>query len=372
MSNVVRCSTLGSTLAAGLVASVALTLGCSGSQLNGRVGAIDELIKTARANGAQKCAPVELAMAESHRDFAKQDLAEGNYFPAKKQVGIAEVNAQQAVKKSPRDKCVPKKVVVKKLVVTPKDSDGDGILDKDDACPNKPEDMDNFEDKDGCPDLDNDNDGLADKVDKCPNNPEDKDNFEDDDGCPDNDNDKDGLADKIDQCPDKPEDKDGFKDDDGCPDCDNDGDGVPECPKVVDKCPDKPAKTPDGCPQKFKLIVVTKTKIELKQTVYFAFNRARIKPVSFALLNEVATALKDNSSINVRIEGHTDSRGSARYNLKLSSARARSVRTYLVNRGVPGERMVAKGYGEAVPIADNRTEAGRRQNRRVEFVITSR
>ncbi len=358
-----------------IVVMSAMIFGCAGTKLEARVGSVDELIKTARLNGAQKCAPVELAMAESHRDFARQDLAEGNYYPAKNQLGIAETNAQQALKKSPRERCAPRVVVKKppkKLVVTPKDTDGDGILDKDDACPKKPEDFDQFEDKDGCPDLDNDNDGLADKIDKCPNKPEDKDGFKDDDGCPDPDNDKDGLADKIDQCPDKPEDKDGFKDDDGCPDCDNDGDGVPECPKVVDKCPDKPAKTPDGCPQKYKLIVVTKTKIELKQTIYFAFNRARIKRVSFALLNEVAKALQDNDKIQVRIEGHTDSRGSKRYNLRLSSSRAKSVRKYLIGRGVSGGRMVAKGYGEEVPIADNRTEAGRAENRRVEFVITSR
>jgi len=86
----------------------------------------------------------------------------------------------------------------------------------------------------------------------------------------------------------------------------------------------------------------------------------------------VAKALGDHPKITVRIEGHTDSRGSRRYNLRLSQHRDSSVRRYLIRRGVAASRMVAKGYGEEVPIADNRTKAGRAQNRRVEFVITSR
>jgi outer membrane protein OmpA-like peptidoglycan-associated protein len=129
---------------------------------------------------------------------------------------------------------------------------------------------------------------------------------------------------------------------------------------------------PDGCPKKYNLVVVTEKKIELKQTVYFDFNKATIKPVSFPLLNDVASAMKDNPTVNVEVGGHTDSIGDDNYNLKLSQKRAESVRAYLVKRGIDGSRMVPKGYGENVPIADNRTKEGRDQNRRVEFVITSR
>jgi OOP family OmpA-OmpF porin len=88
------------------------------------------------------------------------------------------------------------------------------------------------------------------------------------------------------------------------------------------------------------------------------------------LLDEVAQAMADHPKISVRIEGHTDSQGSDSYNLKLSGGRANAVRDYLIRRGVDAGRMVAQGYGESVPIADNRTNAGRSQNRRVEFVIT--
>jgi outer membrane protein OmpA-like peptidoglycan-associated protein len=229
--------------------------------------------------------------------------------------------------------------------------------------------MDGFQDEDGCPEDDNDADGINDKIDQCPMDPEDRDSFEDDDGCPDPDNDKDGINDKIDQCPMDPEDKDGFEDDDGCPDPDNDKDGIPD---TTDKCPNEPGVPPDGCPKKYNLVVVTEKKIEIKQTVYFDTNKATIKPVSFALLNEVAQALKDNPTIEVEVQGHTDSQGNDAFNLKLSQNRANSVRTYLIKQGVASNRMTSKGYGENVMIADNRTAEGRAQNRRVEFIITKR
>ena len=351
-----------------LVAILALPA-CGGSELKSRASATNDVIAKARTNGAQRCAPRELALAESHHDFALQELSEGNFFRARSELEVAEKNANEALEKSPKERCNPDKIKV--AVKTPKDTDGDGILDPNDECPEVPEDPDGFQDTDGCPDEDNDADGLADKIDKCPNDPEDADGFEDDDGCPDDDNDADGLADKADKCPDKPEDKDGFEDDDGCPDCDNDGDGVPECPTVVDLCPNKPAKTKDGCPD-YKLVKVTEKKIELKQTVYFDTAKTTIKRRSFALLNEVARVMADNPKIKVRIEGHTDSRGSDTYNLKLSDGRAASVRQYMIDQGVTSDRMTSKGYGERVPIADNRTRAGRADNRRVEFVITER
>jgi outer membrane protein OmpA-like peptidoglycan-associated protein len=116
-----------------------------------------------------------------------------------------------------------------------RDSDGDGIRDSEDDCPEIAEDKDDFQDSDGCPDLDNDADGVPDVDDgaadksgfgTCRNDPEDKDGFQDEDGCPDPDNDNDGLPDAGDKCPNAPEDRDGFQDEDGCTDPDNDDDGV--------------------------------------------------------------------------------------------------------------------------------------------------
>jgi outer membrane protein OmpA-like peptidoglycan-associated protein len=349
-------------------ALAAASVSCAGTELRERASVTDRIIASARDNGAMRCAPVELAMAESHNDFARQELSEGNYHQAVREVEIAEAQAKAALDKSPRDRCNPDDAPP----AGPGDADGDKILDNVDECPRKPEDHDGYQDTDGCPEEDNDSDGIADAIDDCPLEPEDRDGNADTDGCPDPDNDKDGIADTIDQCPDEAEDVDGVEDDDGCPDCDNDKDGVLECPQPIDKCPAEAAQTPDGCPPKYQLIVVTETKIELKQTVYFDTRKATIKRVSFPLLDEVALALEDNATIQVRIEGHTDSQGADRSNLKLSKKRAQSVRSYLVGKGVDPSRMVAEGYGESVPIADNRTAGGRAQNRRVEFVITAR
>ena len=334
---------------------------CAGSHVRDQTTANEGLIATARDHGAQRCAPVELATAESHNDYAEHALDEGNYYDAVPNADIAEKNAKLAIERSPKDKCNPPP--------GPVDSDGGGILDNVDQCVHEPEDKDGFQDQDGCPDLDNDGDGIADKDDKCPMEPEDHDGYQDEDGCPEPDNDADGIPDVQDQCPNEPEDRDGFQDQDGCPDPDNDKDTFPDS---ADACPNEYGVPPDGCPKKYNLVVVTEKKIELKQTVYFDFNKATIRPVSFPLLNDVAQAMKDNPKIKVEVQGHTDSVGDDNYNLKLSQQRAESVRNYLIKQGVSSDRMVPKGYGENVPIADNRTKEGRDQNRRVEFVITER
>jgi len=308
-----------------------LVAGCAGAAVRTQTAATYGLIATARSSGAQRCAPIELAKAEAHNEFARHALDEGNYHDARAEANVAETNAQLAIDQSPRDRCIARGAPLP----GPGDMDGDGITDKLDKCPNDPEDRDGFQDADGCPDPDNDHDGIPDSIDKCPN---------------------------------EPEDFDGFQDADGCPDPDNDGDGIPD---AADKCPNEPGVPPDGCPRKYNLVVVTENKIEIKQTVYFDTSRARIKHVSFPLLDEVAQALTDNPTIKVEIQGHTDSQGSARTNLRLSQKRAEAVRAYLIKKSIASDRMVAKGYGKEIPIADNRTAEGRSQNRRVEFVITA-
>ncbi len=252
------------------------------------------------------------------------------------------------------------------------DPDKDGIMDDVDKCPDSAEDVDGYRDNDGCPELDNDKDGIQDTKDECPNKAEDKDGFEDDDGCPEYDNDLDGLEDKEDKCPNEAEDMDRFEDSDGCPDLDNDKDGILD---NVDKCPIEPETVneymdEDGCPDtKPKLIEVTDTKIELKQKVFFKTGRAKILNKSFEMLNEIATVLKENKKFKVRIEGHTDSRGSLKVNRRLSLKRAEAVKKYLASKGVEENRLSVKGYGPDKPIAPNSTRAGRAANRRVEFLI---
>ena len=298
------------------------------------------------------------------------------------------------------------------------DRDGDGIKDDKDKCPDNPEDKDNFEDEDGCPELDNDQDGILDEDDDCPNVPEDKDGIEDEDGCPEgerSDRDGDGIYDDVDQCPDDPEDKDGFQDEDGCPDPDNDGDGIldvddlcpntpedfdnfedtdgcPEddndkdrikdsddqCPRVDGETREQTAETyngnedEDGCPDRGR-VVVTDTKIEILDKIYFEYNSDKIKPKSFPILDAIVATLNGNPDIlRVEIQGHTDERGSDSYNLDLSDRRAKSVNRYLVNGGVDAGRLEAQGYGETQPIDTRSNERAWAKNRRVEFLILKR
>jgi outer membrane protein OmpA-like peptidoglycan-associated protein len=344
---------------------IAAAAGCAGMQLETNVRQVRGIAKAARDRGAYKCAPRELALADTNLEFATNELDQGDYFRAREHLEIADTNARRAYNLSPPDRCLAHAPAPPPKIG---DKDGDGILDNVDKCPNEPEDRDGFQDEDGCPDPDNDKDGIPDIKDKCPNEPEDRDGFQDEDGCPDPDNDADGIPDETDKCPNAAEDKDGFEDQDGCPDPDNDKDGVPD---LADKCPNDPGP-PDnnGCPKKYEHIVVTQEKIELKQKIFFDTNKATIQPRSFPLLDEIANALRSRPTMTVRIEGHTDSRGKMAHNMQLSEARAESVRQHLTGLGIETARMEAKGYGPTQPIETNKTAAGREKNRRVEFIIT--
>ena len=252
-----------------------------------------------------------------------------------------------------------------------RDYDEDGILDEADKCEEQAEDFDEFEDDDGCPDLDNDGDKIADAVDRCPNDAEDFDKFEDGDGCPDLDNDGDTVPDTKDKCPAEPEDRDGFEDDDGCPDTDNDKDGILD---IADQCPSKKEtinghQDDDGCPDKSRAKVEA-GRIVILDKVYFETKKAELLPESFPVLRAVAGILRVTPSIKkIRIEGHTDDRGSSRKNMKLSQARAESVMAFLVQEGVSKARLEALGQGEEQPAMEGKSDEARDANRRVEFVI---
>jgi len=417
-----------------ILLAVLVSGGCySGASIRASADIVKTDIERARRSGAMRCAPRELATAEANLDFVLGELAEGSAGRAHDHLLDAEAASKKALILS-KD-CAPKQVLVKeppKLVVKIEetDTDGDGVLDKDDACPRLPgppenkgcpppapkdrdgdgitddkdncpdsaEDPDGWQDEDGCPDPDNDGDGVMDQadkcpneagpiqnlgcpvvdkdgdgikddVDKCPNEPEDKDGFQDEDGCPDLDNDGDGIPDAQDKCPNEAEDKDAYQDEDGCPDPDNDSDGIPD---DKDQCPNQfgPADN-NGCPKKYKLVTVTKEKIEIKKQIRFATGSARIVGrESQRILDDVAAALRDNPQIKkVRIEGHTDSVGSDARNLKLSQARAESVQSALIREGIDPGRLEAVGFGETQPIASNSTAKGRAENRRTEFNI---
>jgi len=234
-----------------------------------------------------------------------------------------------------------------------------------DPCPGEPEDMDGYQDDDGCADPDNDSDTICDPWVK-----------------------KEGLAGKYadrckysDDCPMIPEDFDGFQDTDGCPDPDNDNDTICDpwvkeqgksakyagtC-KLSDDCPDVPEvfngfKDEDGCPDTLKIVL---------HNVYFLFDKTDLKSESRKPLDKLVKILDENPEIKkVRIEGHTDTRGSNAYNKRLSAGRARAVKTYLVENGISKDRITWVGKGEEKPLVTPEvTEQDYQQNRRVEFHI---
>jgi outer membrane protein OmpA-like peptidoglycan-associated protein len=140
-------------------------------------------------------------------------------------------------------------------------------------------------------------------------------------------------------------------------------------PNGIDRCPTTPAGVsvnPDGCPKAAPLFPEARDTLVL-EGVHFATAKAVLTNDSRTILDIVARSLADWPEVRVEIGGHTDSRGADAYNLKLSQERADAVRAYLIERGVAPERLTAKGYGEANPIADNGSEAGRSKNRRVEL-----
>jgi outer membrane protein OmpA-like peptidoglycan-associated protein len=257
------------------------------------------------------------------------------------------------------------------------DNDGDGILDVDDACATEAEDIDGFQDEDGCPDPDNDGDGILDVNDACATEAETVNGYMDTDGCPDTvpaaDSDGDGLDDSLDECPSAKEDFDGFQDEDGCPDRDNDLDGVLD---AVDTCPNEKEvfngfEDEDGCPDEAEArVYIDRSQIVITDKIYFETSKSVIKSESYSLLNEIADLLLTHTELKtIRVEGHTDGDGGETYNFDLSQSRAESVVDYLVQRGVDRTRLDPAGFGKRRPIADNDTEEGKRKNRRVEFLI---
>ncbi len=307
---------------------------------------------------------------------APDDVQKANFLPMigiQGRIGSSNGRARAVVIPSP----MVKPVASIEAPAVDADRDGDGIVDKRDTCPGEAETKNGVEDGDGCPEKDLDGDGLLGNADLCPKDAEDKDGVKDDDGCPDLDDDGDGIADAADACRDKAEDADRFQDDDGCPDPDNDGDGLLD---GDDKCPGEAEtfngnKDDDGCPDRGAvLILVTSEKIEIKEQINFATNKAKIKKKSHKLLATVAKALLLHPEIKkVRIERHTDDRGGRDKNLALSQKRADSVRAHLIEmNGIEPERLEAVGYGKDRPLTDDKSRKGQALNRRVEFVIVER
>ncbi len=281
---------------------------------------------------------------------------------------------------------------------TDRDSDGDGVMDSRDRCPNTPKGAE--VDRYGCPTAaDADGDGVPDGVDKCADTP--RGARVDASGCP-MDSDGDGVPDGIDRCSGTP--KGAKVDRNGCPaDADGDGvaDGVDRCPNTpegarvnadgcaidsdgdgvadgIDRCPNTPNNlevNDMGCP-----VEISETETEFLDSgmirtslINFESGSASIKSASYPILDEIGNILVQWPKLKIEIGGHTDSQGSESLNQRLSDERAQAVLSYLTsNFDVKGSQFSTKGYGESSPIASNSTADGRKRNRRVEFTVLNR
>ena len=276
------------------------------------------------------------------------------------------------------------------------DADNDGVADRKDKCPDTP--VGAKVDENGCP-IDSDKDGVADGIDQCPNTPIGA--TVDARGCS-KDSDNDGVLDGIDQCADTP--TGAVVDARGCPK-DADGDGVPD---GIDQCADTPSGTrvdargctistdadndgvtddkdlcpftpanakvdKDGCP-----IELSEREVELldkgritERNIHFETAKWDILPESLPTLDEIGNILIQWPRLKIEIGGHADWRGSDAYNLDLSEKRANAVLEYLTGKfpQITREQYTAKGYGESVPVASNKTAEGMARNRRVEFKV---
>ncbi len=259
------------------------------------------------------------------------------------------------------------------------DSDGDGIYDKDDACP----EVFGLEAFNGCPDTDGD--GIEDAKDDCPNEA----GKAEMNGCPDSDGD--GVADKNDDCPTVP----GLKALAGCPDSDGDGVADPDdkcvekagpaansgCPwpdsdndgvlDKDDKCPNEAGTVANnGCPEVVEPTAeVIATLNSYAKTILFDTGKSTFQQKTYPVLQAITAILKEYPKADFSVEGHTDSVGSKSLNQGLSEKRANAVKDYLVSNGVASERLSAHGFGEDYPIDSNATRAGRASNRRVEVKL---
>jgi OOP family OmpA-OmpF porin len=203
----------------------------------------------------------------------------------------------------------------------------------DDTGDDEPTSVDEVDDKERA-------EAIAGGYDACPELPEDFDGVEDEDGCPEGDTDKDGVLDYSDRCPEEQETINGFEDDDGCED-------------------EGPAQ-----------IVIEEGQLTILETIRFEPNSSKLDRRSDRILAQIALTLRKHEEIaRVEIGGHTDSTGPRGLNMRLSRERARSVRQWLLSRGIPPGRLSARGYGPDKPLADNETDSGKAQNRRVEFLL---
>ncbi len=236
------------------------------------------------------------------------------------------------------------------------DSDADGVFDKDDACA----DIAGPKENKGCPWKDSDSDTLLDNVDACPAISGPVENK----GCPWPDTDKDGVLDKDDACPNEA----GLPENKGCPNLDADKDGVSDkeddCPLIYGPASNK------GCPEVSKE-TLEQLRVEAK-SIFFTTGKATLndakKGETSGRLDAIKEILKNYPNAKFAINGHADNVGNAKANQKLSEARAKVIMDLLIEKGVNPANLTSTGYGATKPVKSNKTASGRAENRRTEIV----
>jgi OmpA-OmpF porin, OOP family len=272
------------------------------------------------------------------------------------------------------DKCPDTRAGVKvNLTGCDLDTDGDGVADADDACPADKGTLNGCPDTDGdgirdlddkCPQVkgiaafggcpDTDGDGIQDSEDKCPKVK----GIAAFGGCPDTDGD--GIQDSEDNCPTVK----GIAAMGGCPDTDGDGikDSEDKCPTIAGTAASK------GCPEVNQAIIAKAAKSA--KAINFQTGSDVILKTSYKDLDSLVSIMKSEADLKAEIQGHTDNTGDATKNKTLSQKRADAVMKYLTEKGIDPKRLTAVGYGQEVPLKDNKTAAGKAANRRVEFKLS--
>ncbi|HBQ19352.1 MAG TPA: hypothetical protein DEF51_52245 [Myxococcales bacterium] len=249
------------------------------------------------------------------------------------------------------------------------DRDEDGVSDREDICPDTHQGDNPDPERPGCPEADSDGDGVHDSTDECPSTPQGEHPDPDRPGCPEADTDSDTFVDSEDQCPEVHVGPHPDPERQGCPLPDRDNDMVPD---ATDACPDRPGapnEDPElnGCPS---LVHIQDGQIHINRPVFFATDSDRILPRSMPVMRALRDAMRASPFIRrISIEGHTDDRGTEEHNLDLSNRRAHSVMTWLVEQGVEPDRLEARGFGEGRPLIPEENRRARAVNRRVEFHI---
>lgn len=311
--------------------------GCQAGLSARRLRQARAAVAEARDAGAYLCAPRELALAQAHVEFAETAEIHGDVERGRFHLGEAQLNAKAAHQLSSGSGCSERGGAGAGSSPALADRDGDGVVDQVDLCPDEPEDWDNYLDEDGCAEEETVAGTFSDGEGGSP-------------------------------CSTSSSDPKGRNSNTACPDMGgnvrlNDSDEI--C--VSDYADGAHAGCVNG---RYAGIEMRENAVILSDPLQFVGREAVLDEPSRLRASALARWLQERPALTLEVQGHLDSRGDAKENLRLSALRAQAVRALLVLLGVDAARLTTRGYGETRPLESNRTSQGRALNRRIEFVRT--